>query len=81
MKKQKKAQNLLKLIILCTGITFILAGFFSAKFLNLLHSHNILLNIQNNDLAIIKYAFYGMGIMDIIGAFLFPKFIGEDKTQ
>lgn len=79
MEKQEKAQKLLKLIILLTGIAFIGLGLFSEKILSFLHSSNLLLTIQKSDMLILKYAFLGMGIMDIVGAFLFPKFLAENK--
>ncbi|MEI7475643.1 MAG: hypothetical protein WCK67_12780 [bacterium] len=80
MNKQEKAQKLLKLIIFLTGAIFILVGLFIDKIFMFLHSHNILSNIKTADLTLIKSVVYGMGIMDIIGAFLFPKFIEKNKV-
>lgn len=79
MEKQEKAQKLMKLIIIITGITFICLGLFAENILTLLHSADFLPNIRPSDLTVIKYVFFGMGAMDIIGAFLFPKFIGVNK--
>ena len=80
MNKQEKAQKLLKLIIFLTGAIFILVGLFIDKIFMFLHSHNILSNIKTADLTLLKSLVYGMGIMNIIGAFLFPKFIEKNKV-